>query len=219
MPAYKVYDSNGRLISTLTAVLTPVALSGVATDSSSNKNRITVASTTGCFPGMPVQVPHIPQGAFIAAVLSSTQLLLAASTWDATNGKFTLTGANADATTTATGLTGYAYGFSPFCIVHSMFPLGTWRNSITTQIAAGTSSSATYSAILTAQAEVTSIVSTSATGTVTPTYGQKGDELATTPLKRHNGEPWGFHPVVSTSGLLTYLPARPDYQIILSSVS
>lgn len=219
MPAYKVYDENGRLISTLTSVLTPVKLTGVQTNSAANQNIITADDTASCFPGMPVQIPYIPQGAFIAAVLSSTQLLLAASTWDATNGRFTLTGDNAWATATASNLTGYAYGFSPFCVVHTMFPLGTWRNSISTQVATGQGGTTNYGASITASAEITAFTATVGTGGATPTYGIKSDEIAATPLKRHNGEPWGFHPVISSAGLLSFIPAKPGYQIVLSSVT
>jgi hypothetical protein len=45
------------------------------------------------------------------------------------------------------------------------------------------------------------------------------DELAETPLKRHNGEPWSFFQLVSTGGFRSLVPALPNRELIYSGVS
>lgn len=217
MASYKIYDDSGRLISTVVSVLTPVQLTGVATTSSSNI--IVVDSIAGCYPGMPVSAPYIPQGSFIVGFKSSTEIVLACSAWDAGTGVFTTSAANANATATGSGLIGYAYGFSSMCLVQNFFPLGTWRNLITSQYSYKMGSTGAYESFITANAEVTGFAFSGSPITSTPTYGIKSDVLSSTPLKRHNGEPWGYYPFISTGGLLTAIPANPQYQIVLSSAT
>jgi hypothetical protein len=45
------------------------------------------------------------------------------------------------------------------------------------------------------------------------------DALAETPVKRHNGEIWGVRPFVQTGGLLSHVPADPEWSVICSAVS
>jgi hypothetical protein len=217
MASYKIYDDSGRLISTVVSVLTPVQLTAIGTSSSSNI--ITVASITGCYPGMPVSVPYIPQGSFIAGFKSSTEIVLACTGWNATTGVFTTSTANANASTTGSGLIGYAYGYSPMCLIQNFFPLGTWRNLITSQYSYKLGGTSAFESFITANAEVTGFAFSGTPTTSTPTYGIKSDVLSSTPLKRHNGEPWGYYPFISTGGLLTAIPANPQYQIVLSSAT
>lgn len=217
MASYKIYDDSGRLISTVVSVLTPVALTNVATDGSTSV--ITLDDTTGCFPGMPISAPYVPQGSFIAAVMSSTELLLACSAWNATTGVFTTSYANAVTTDTGSSMSGYAYGFSPMCLIQNFFPLGTWRNLASSQFSYKVGGANTSETAFTANAEVTGYSLVGTPVVATPTYGVKSDVVAATPLKRHNGEPWGYYPFVSTNGLLTCIPANPQYQIVLSSAT
>jgi hypothetical protein len=60
---YDIIDRDSREITSLASVLSPVTLSSVSTSTSSNE--VTVASTTGCYPGMPVAIPGVPVGSFI----------------------------------------------------------------------------------------------------------------------------------------------------------
>jgi hypothetical protein len=43
------------------------------------------------------------------------------------------------------------------------------------------------------------------------------DALATTPVKRHNGEIWGVRPFVQTGGMISHVPANPDWSSICTS--
>ena len=79
MPQLKIYQ-NTREVHTIPGVLPPVTMTAGATTSGSNL--ITVASTSDVYPGMPVACPHVPAGAFVAAVVSSTVLELALADHD-----------------------------------------------------------------------------------------------------------------------------------------
>lgn len=223
MPSYKIFQNN-RLVTTIPGVLAPKALNGVETTSASSV--IVVASTTDVYAGMPIACPNIPVGAFVAAVISSTSLLLAASIFNRTTGVWSTSIANAAASATATGLLATAFGYHPFCIIEESFPLGTWRNEIrnstveiptSTFITSGTvllSGSAKLQAPGLVSSAVSSIDQATpaiSTSTVTPTFDVKDDTCAATPLKRHNGEPWGIRLFVSTGGLVSHIPATPDW--------
>lgn len=222
MPQLKIFQ-NTREVHTIPGVLAPVTLTAGATTATSNL--ITVASTAGVYPGMAVACPHVPAGAFVAAVVSATVLELALSVFNRTTGVWSTTGANANASTTATGLTVMAFGYHPFCIVEQSVPLGVWRNEIRNSsmtlptqnsIAAGGSILLSGPAVLQVPALLTSAqvdmdVAAPFVSTVTPTYDVKDDTCATTPLKRHNAEPWGVRIVVSTGGQMNHFPAHMDW--------
>lgn len=228
---YKLKDSNGRELCSIPSVLTPVALSGVATDASSNKNLVTVTSTANLFPGMPVAIPGMPFGCFIHSILSSTQIELWRSEFNRATGVWTTSAANADATKTATGQTGYAYGYHPACVIELAYAMGMWRNLHSSDTSNGLpaltgSVSGEYLAHDT-YGEGVAIVPTAGTisnpalGLYTMTAGdvRTTDTLAATPLKRHNGELHGLRPFVHTSGLLSHIAANPQHHVFLSSIA
>lgn len=226
MPAsYLLKDSNGTTIATLPGVLDVVSLTGVATNvTSGTENQVTVASTTGLFPGMPVSIPNIPDGSFIHAIRSATVIELFRSAWNATTGVFTTSGANANATAAASGLLGHARGFDPRCLVTQFYARGTWRNIHSTEgsplLGTGTVN-VTISEGAARYAEIgfgkgVAIIPTA--GTVSAGVHQatafeylKSDHLFATPIKRHNGEPWACRLVVHSGGHVSTVPADPDY--------
>lgn len=237
MPAnYTYFDAQGQE-RTIYNVLDPKALSGVATNvTSGTENLVTVTTTEGLFPGMAVAIPNIPQGAFIHAIRSSTIIELWATAWNATTGVFTTSAANANATAAATGLTGHALGFSPRCIVSLAYAMGTWRNTHTSnvsnqtaawfQINSGSSTAIQSDELLAHQtfgkgAALIPTAGTVASGVYTPTAftPQFTDELATVPLKRHNGELWGVYLLVSSLGHISNVQAIPGREILYLGAS
>lgn len=229
----KHIDDNGRVISTTSTVLAPVALTAVATNvTAGTENQITVASTTGVYPGMPVSCPNIPAGSFVHAVRSSTVLDLWCSAFNLTTGVASTSAANANATAAATGLTAYAYGFCSRTIVAAAYFEGTWRNlhSTTSHGAAGTG---TIGATISDGSAAYARQGFGAGMALLPTAGTvssgmhvatafeyiKSDHLAVTPLKRHNGEIWGYHIVTHTGGFQTKIAARPKHDIIVSAIT
>ena len=228
---YKLKDNNGRELCSIPSVLAPVALSGVATDASSNKNLVTVASTANLFPGMPVAIPGMPFGCFIHSILSSTQIELWRSEFNRATGVWTTSAANADATKTATGQTGYAYGYHPACVIELAYAMGMWRNLHSSDTAGGASwiiGNAGENLSHDAYGEGVAIVPTTGTvigggqgGLYIMTAGdvRTSDTLAATPLKRHNGELHGLRPFVHTSGLLSHIAANPQHHVFLSSIA
>ena len=224
---YKLKDSNGRELCSIPSVLTPVALSGVETNASSNKNLVTVESTANLFPGMPVAIPGMPFGCFIHSILSSTQIELWRSEFNRATGVWTTSAANADATKTATGQTGYAYGYHPACVIELAYAMGMWRNLHSSDTARGSATIVgAYGEDLShdTYGEGVAIVPTTgtvATGIYTMTAGdvRTSDTLAATPLKRHNGELHGLRPFVHTSGLLSHIAANPQHHVFLSSIA
>ena len=209
MPAtYLLKDSNGTTIATLPGVLDVVALTGIATNvTSGTENQVTVASTTGLYPGMPVSIPNIPDGAFIHAIRSSTVIELYRSAWNATTGEFTTSAANANATAAASGLLGHAHGFDARCLVTRFYARGTWRNTVR---APGYTVQASVHVTGTGQLPFSTEPTYSGT-TVSSVTARSSDELKATPLKRHNGEPWACRLVVHSGGHLSTVPADPDY--------
>jgi len=222
---YDIIDRDSREITSLASVLSPVTLSSVSTTSTSNE--VTVASTTGCYPGMPVAIPGVPPGSFIHAVKSSTVLVLWRSDWDTSTGVWTTSAANANATATASGLTGHAYGYHPACIMAQTYALGMWRNLHDSN---GGNALVTFLNTSVEQVEhdtygrgvalVPTAGSMSASGYLaTDVAIRTSDTLAATPVKRHNGEIWGVRPFVQTGGLLSHVPANPEWSVICSAVS
>lgn len=225
MPAYKVYDENGRVISQIASVLAPVALTGVTT---TTNNILTVTSTAGLFPGMAVSAANVPLGSFIHSIISDTEIELWKSTWNLTTGAWSTTGANANASAggPADG-PAYAYGFDPLCLVALAYAQGTWRNTIRSSLSGGlvhtntyvneTPHSVNYPGLLTSV--VTDTAGYIAGWSTTPAGTILSDEATATPLKRHNGELWGVYTFVSTGGLKTLIRANPSYNIVLSSAT
>ena len=237
---YKLKDSNGRELCSIPSVLTPVALSGVETNASSNKNLVTVESTANLFPGMPVAIPGMPLGCFIHSILSSTQIELWRSEFNRATGVWTTSAANADATKTATGQTGYAYGYHPACVIELAYAMGMWRNLHSSNTANGIPGTLTDTGPVSTSftremtydeqlshdtyGEGVAIVPTTGTfasGLYAMTAGdvRTSDTLAATPLKRHNGELHGLRPFVHTSGLLSHIAANPQHHVFLSSIA
>ncbi len=222
MPAdYKYFDNGEER--TVFSVLAPVSLTGVKT--TSGQFLVTVASTTGLYPGMAVNLPHIPAGAFIHAIHSSTVIEIWASAWNATTGVFTTSGANAAATTTDTtgNLLGTAHGFDPRCLVSQFYARGTWRNTHRGNPGLSLVNPGGINVVqgLTPGAAMIPTTFTVATGVTTMTAAELrlSDEFAATPLKRHNGEPWSFFQLVSTGGFRSLVPALPNRELIYSGVS
>jgi len=220
---YKLKDSNGRELASITSVLAPVALTGVSVSSTSNL--VTVDSTTGCYPGMPVAIPNIPQGAFIHAVRSATEIDLWATAWDATTGIWTTSAANANATVATSGILGAALGFDPRCIVSLTYARGVWRNLHSDTSALLYYSVGTVSSLGAPTGKGVSIVPTTLTPTpegltrMTASEARVSDHLAATPLKRHNGEPWGVYILVSTGGHQSVVQAIPEKEILYTGPS
>lgn len=226
---YKLKDSNGRELCSIPSVLTPVALSGVETNASSNKNLVTVESTANLFPGMPVAIPGMPFGCFIHSILSSTQIELWRSEFNRATGVWTTSAANADATKTATGQTGYAYGYHPACVIELAYAMGMWRNLHSSNTANGNTHHS-YNEFLSHDTYGEGVAIVPTTGTVGNANGNSyylmtagdvrtSDTLAATPLKRHNGELHGLRPFVHTSGLLSHIAANPQHHVFLSSIA
>ena len=213
---YKLKDNNGRELCSIPSVLTPVALSGVETDASSNKNLVTVASTANLFPGMPVAIPGMPFGCFIHSILSSTQIELWRSEFNRATGVWTTSAANADATKTATGQTGYAYGYHPACVIELAYAMGMWRN-----LHSSDTGVASYGEGVAIVPTAGTVIGGGLTGVYSMTAGdvRTSDTLAATPLKRHNGELHGLRPFVHTSGLLSHIAANPQHHVFLSSIA
>lgn len=230
MPIYSIHHK-GRQQYTVPNVLAAVALAGVETTNGSNVIAHTALSGSAVYPGMSVRIPGIPLGSFIAAIKDSTHLELACSTWDAATGIGTTLPANAQATSAGTisGLSGYALGYDPLCVIMQFLPLGTWRNEvgstsliIPTYASWAASSGNTAGAVISgpgtvaANAEVTAATWNTATPgavTLTPTYGAKSDSYATTPTKRHNWEPYGVRLLFSTGGHVSDVPADRDWTV------
>lgn len=209
MATYLLKDSNGVTLATLPGVLDNVPLTGVSTNTTSGTaNIITVASTVGLFPGMPVSIPNVPSGALIHAIRSATQIELYRSAWDATNGVFTTSGANANATAVGTDLVGVAHGFDPRCLVAQTYAQGVWRNLTN----GGAANNAYGQGVATVPTSV-SIGTGQMYGIMYPATASPrlSDTLAEIPLKRHNGEPWSCRMVVHTGGHLSTVPANPEY--------
>lgn len=224
---YKLKDNNGRELCSIPSVLTPVALSGVETNASSNKNLVTVESTANLFPGMPVAIPGMPFGCFIHSILSSTQIELWRSEFNRATGVWTTSAANADATKTATGQTGYAYGYHPACVIELAYAMGMWRNLHSSDTSGGSVAiSNTFIENISHDTYGEGVAIVPTTGTLysglysmTACDVRTTDTLAATPLKRHNGELHGLRPFVHTSGLLSHIAANPQHHVFLSSIA
>lgn len=231
---YKLKDYNGRELASITSVLAPVALTGVSVFSTSNL--VTVDTTTGCYPGMPVAIPNVPAGSFIHAVKDSTTLELWRSDWNTSTGVWTTGAANANATATASSLTGHAYGYHPSCIMAQTYAMGMWRNLHNSNTSNGLVSSLTSApagASHTTYVENTQHDTFGAGVAIVPTAGawnagqflasasdvRVADTLAATPVKRHNGEIWGVRPFIHTSGFLSHVSANPEHHIHLSAIT
>jgi len=209
----KHIDDNGRTIATLSDVLAPVALTGVET--SSGSNLVTVASTAGLHSGMAIHCPNLPPNCIIHAVKSSTVLEVWASIY--ASGAWTTTAANANATASLTGMLARALGFCPNTIVAKAYAEGTWRNTIRAPGFFGSSFQAAANLPYTNVPQYT--VSGGSLTLVTPLTAYLSDELSASPVKRDNGERWGFHIITHTNGFQSKIVARPKHDIIVSAIT
>lgn len=218
---YTITDRDGRTITEVPLVLALVALSSVETTSGSNL--VTVGSTTGLYPGMPVAIPNVPAGSFIHAIKDSTTIELLRSVFS--SGAWTTVAANANATATDTGLSGHAYGYHPGCLIEQAYAMGMWRNLhasralVQTQLATATPEMRYNDMYGRGVAVVPTAFTVNSVGLV----GNAGevrvsDDLAASPAKRHNGELWGMRPFVQTAGALSHIAARPDWNVVLSEI-
>jgi len=115
---YRAYDQeNGAYVSPpMPDIVDAVPLAGLRL--TLNSNLITVTSTEGLFPGMALFLPHVPQGAYIHAIPSLTQIVAYGFSLNAATGEFTVSAAAAGATLAVTegNLGGHARGFNEFGI-------------------------------------------------------------------------------------------------------
>ena len=210
---YKLTDKRTGRYDSITQVLAPVTLTGVSTTSGSNI--ITVASTTGVYVGMPLACANIPQGSFILAIKDATTLVLARSAWDAATGVWSTSETNAEATASESGLIARALGFCPLTIVVMTHALGVWRNSFayTGTMQAGASLQA-----LTQTPYVYFPTEVDASLVATAWNVRHSDEVEATPLKRHEGQPWGMFILTHTDGHQTMVPANPNLSITFNGL-
>lgn len=201
-------SSSGRLLKTLTGVLAPVSLSSVATTSGSNV--VTVASTTGVYPGMAIRAANVPPGSVVHAVVSSTQLELWASAWNASTGVFSHSAANAQATATASGGTGMALAFDPLALVARAYIDGMWRN--THRLTNGLMSYVVGPTLVPGISlgsggfiDPTTVSVSTGLAQMTAGTARLTDELAATPVKRHDGVLHTSLLVVHTGGALSVI--------------
>lgn len=196
---FEIRDRSGRLLRSVPNVLAPVALTGVSTTSASNI--LTVASTTGIYPGMGVNAPNIPNTAFVHAVKSATELDLWASAFNATTGVWTTSAANAQATANGSSMLAYAGGGA--VEVTKWYAEGNWRNIFrgTAGGVPGTTAPPGYVPMVTH----TLNNGGSSTWTLYPNsiLYATSDDYAATPLKRHEGVPRSVWILISTGGFRT----------------
>lgn len=209
---YAIRDRSGQLLRTVPNVLDHVELTSVSVTSGSNI--VTVASTTGLYPGMALRVANLPRGSFIHAIKSNTEIEVYCSTFNASTGVWTTSAANAQATASASSMKGYAMGFSPVPVTE-WYAEGNWRNIMRAGTANGPPSN-TNSSLSDGAAQVIvhgwgpgfrllPTAGTVATGIYTPTTYEaiKDDTLQATPVKRHEGVPRGVWMLVSAGGHIT----------------
>jgi hypothetical protein len=213
MPKYQINNAQGVTLATIPDVLAPVALTGVTT--SAGSNLVTVASTSDLHAGMPVAIPNMPENAVIHAVKDGTTIELFASRF--TGGAWTHSAANAQATASDNNLQGRAYGFHAGCVVRHLLPKGMWRNTIRANAFPTATLSNVYSAPGNPWVNAPGFNNGTTTLATMKTY--LSDELSDSPVKRENGETWGFYPMVQTSGLLSRIPADEDLIICCTAVA
>lgn len=221
---YDIIDRDGRQITSFGNVLGMVALTDVETNSGSNL--VTVASTANLYPGMAVALPNVPHGCFIQAVRSGTVIELYRSTF--ASGAWTTVAANANASGSATGMTGHAYGYHPLCVIETAFAMGMWRNLHTSNTGLGSVgiNTASFTEMTAHDTFGRGVALVPTAGTVTTgVYSatavdvRTSDALAASPAKRHNGEIWGLRPFVLTGGVQCHVVARPDWSVVCSAIA
>lgn len=201
-------------IAVLPGVLDPKALTGVETTSGSNV--ITVASTTGVFPGMLVSCQGVPFGAEVKSVPSATTLELQLSVWTgSTTQEFSRSTANAQATATATGLLATAHGYNPVSRV-CFVPKGTWRNIFRAPgyIASAGGTVAFANSLWTMYTTYEKVVGTPNTFPTDKILTRYSDELMETPALRQRMEPVGTLVFIGALGHEMTVPYDPQNLII-----
>jgi hypothetical protein len=211
MPKLKISNSsNGRVFDTLTGVLVPVVLAGVATsDTAGEKHIITVNSTAGVYRGMSIRAKNVPPGSVVNAVISSTKLELFRSAWNATTGVYSHSAANAEATAAATGGTGHALAFDPQALVCQTYIEGTWRNLHSREskmwyyTTSGTGNEKGFGPGVSLVPSTLTVSAGQATMTAADIV--PSDDLNAMPVKRQDGEPHTCLLVVHTGGMLSVI--------------
>jgi hypothetical protein len=216
MASLKEYNEFGQLVCTVPGLLAPVTLAGVATVTS--EARVTCTSTAGVFPGMVLRCAGFAGPCIVHAVRSTTVLELVASTFSSA-GVWTTSAANAAAITDYTGITAQVLSFDPQAIVSAAYAMGTWRNThrLTNTFYSYQNGASTVPALSSGSGIATlptTITIAQGMATMTAATIASTDELSATPLKRHNGEQWGFYFAVSTSGYLSKIPAIPSNRLV-----
>ncbi len=216
MPStYTHVNDYGLVLRTIPGVLDPVPF--VVVEITEGSNVVEVASVDGLWPWMAVHLRGIPEGAYIQAI-DGLNLILYASVWDDTNGRWSTSAANAQATEDVSGSTGYAQGYNPVPIA-ARIAMGGWMNEISSSMAvpilildgglgkAGTLNTAPF---------VLEPVLTSSGGTAltqgTPVI-HRADSLLENPRRRDEGEPWGFYVLVCEAGHVARVPATPEHSL------
>lgn len=213
-------------------VVDNVALTGVATTSGSNE--ITVASTTGVYPGMGLAISGVPRGAFVHAVKSATVIVAYAPVQNTTTGEWTVTAAGAYATATASSMLGYALGFNPVPVPDFITTGEAWRNTFSPTyktastditIAGGTPVTTDYAAFLPLTGGY--IVNPDTALTFADVGGTKklvasgtsnlkmvvSDEFAVKPYRTKTKWVSLYH-LVHTGGDVSTIPAHADIEIV-----
>lgn len=224
MPAnYKYYDSLG-LLRTVSNVLDPLELTSVEVNSGSSI--ITVDETSVVYPGQPISGFGIPLGCFVHSVRKEagnpTQLTLWSSSFNLTTGVWSTAATNA--TASATNITALVSGFCPFTIVSLAYAMGMWRNLHSSNTGNGViapNGSNVELAMHETYGVGVALVPTAGTwttGVYVPTAAdvRVSDSLASTPLKRHNGELHGAYVLVSSNGHKSVVQALPGREILYS---
>lgn len=126
--AYRAYDqeSGAYVTPSIPSIIDVITLAGVSVSSGSNV--VTVTSTDGLFPGMALFVPNVPQGAYIHAIKSTTEIIAYAPVYDSATGTYTTTAAGANATASASSMTGHARGFNEWGIPMPVMDGSSYRN-------------------------------------------------------------------------------------------
>lgn len=238
---YRAYDQeNGAYVSPpIPDIVDAVPLAGLRL--TLNSNIITVTSTEGLFPGMALFLPNVPQGAYIHAIQSATEIVAYGFTLNAATGEFTVSAAAANATLAVTtgNLGGHARGFNEFGIPtpqsngstysHEHFNTGASWSGFKTLSNGGTSPDAVVSVVGQAgivvvpdQLEVKGIGISGAQSTVavaaTTMKPQVADSIAKVPprtLTRWVHE----YVLVSRTGAVSRVRKSPNVQLVRTGAS
>jgi hypothetical protein len=218
---YRAYNirTGAALTPAIPGILAAVALTGVET--STGSNLVTVASTSGLYPGMGLNIPNLPRGSFIHAIKSSTIIEAYCPVYATATATWTVTAANANATASASNMLGYALGFNPIAIPEPQADGATYRNSVPSSF---TATDLKFGA---------AFLATTLKGGVVPTEDATITEVGSSPyylgvsaLKPAVSDAWkgtpprpvgkwtSFYYLVASEGMITRIPAGPNVSIV-----